>query len=53
MSPYIGSRWYRAPEAILQEKDYEYGIDIWALGCSFAELAITSKAFLKNLTKKS
>jgi serine/threonine protein kinase len=53
MSPFIGSRWYRAPESILQEKDYEYGIDIWAIGCSFAELAITSKPYLKHLTKKS
>ena len=32
------TRWYRAPELILLEKDYGESIDIWAVGCIFAEL---------------
>ena len=32
------TRWYRAPELILLEKDYGSSIDIWAVGCIFAEL---------------
>ena len=34
---YVVSRWYRAPEVILEE---EYGppIDIWAVGCMFKEM---------------
>ena len=32
------TRWYRAPELILLEKDYTEAIDIWAVGCIFAEL---------------
>ncbi len=53
MSPHIASRWYRAPETILLEKDYEFGVDIWAIGCTFAELAVCSKPYLKYITKKS
>ena len=53
MSPHIASRWYRAPEAILLEKDYEFGVDIWAVGCTFAELVVCSKTYLKYLNKKS
>ena len=32
------TRWYRAPELILLEKDYSDQIDVWAVGCIFAEL---------------
>lgn len=31
------TRWYRAPELILVEKDYTPAIDIWSYGCIFAE----------------
>ena len=34
---YIQSRFYRAPEVIL-EIDYSHAIDIWSLGCILAEL---------------
>lgn len=36
-TPHVTSRWYRAPEIILVE-DYSEAIDIWAIGCIFAEL---------------
>ena len=36
-TPYIVSRYYRAPELILACSDYSEKIDIWALGCIFAE----------------
>jgi cyclin-dependent kinase 7 len=32
--------WYRAPELLLGGQHYGYGIDIWALGCIFAELML-------------
>ena len=35
---HVVTRWYRAPEIILLEKDYGPAIDIWAVGCIFAEL---------------
>lgn len=39
--------WYRAPEILLGEKHYSPAVDIWSLGCIFAEL-ILGKVFLKG-----
>lgn len=36
-TPYIVSRYYRAPELILACSDYSNKIDIWAIGCIFVE----------------
>lgn len=36
-TPYIVSRYYRAPELSLGCSDYSHAIDIWAIGCIFAE----------------
>jgi len=33
----ISTRWYRAPEVILLQ-EYDHKIDVWAAGCTFAEL---------------
>ena len=38
LSSHVVTRWYRAPELILMEKQYSYEIDIWSAGCIFAEL---------------
>ena len=38
LTGHVVTRWYRAPELILLEKDYGEAIDIWAVGCLFAEL---------------
>jgi len=34
----VATRWYRAPELILLEKDYGPAIDMWSVGCIFAEM---------------
>lgn len=34
----IVSLWYRAPEIILGCEDYFLGVDMWSIGCIFAEL---------------
>ena len=31
--------WYRAPEILLGQKEYALPIDIWSVGCIFAEMA--------------
>jgi len=31
--------WYRAPEILLGSKRYTTSIDMWSLGCIFAEMA--------------
>ena len=38
MSNHIGTRWYRAPEVIAVEKQYDQAIDIWSLGCVLHEM---------------
>jgi serine/threonine protein kinase len=30
--------WYRCPEILLCQEQYSHGIDIWSLGCIFAEM---------------
>lgn len=36
---YVATRWYRAPELILTHKiSYSTAIDVWSVGCIFAEM---------------
>ncbi len=37
-NPYVVSDFYRAPELFLNYLDYDYRIDVWAVGIIFAEL---------------
>ena len=32
------TRWYRAPEVILNASEYSKPVDVWSVGCIFAEL---------------
>ncbi|KAL7598553.1 mitogen-activated protein kinase homolog NTF3 [Lactuca sativa] len=38
MTEYVVTRWYRAPELLLCCDNYGTSIDIWSVGCIFAEL---------------
>lgn len=38
LTSHVVTRWYRAPELILIEKNYNSKIDVWSLGCIFGEL---------------
>jgi mitogen-activated protein kinase 1/3 len=38
MSNYIATRWYRAPEVLLNRKRYTKAVDMWSVGCILAEL---------------
>ncbi|AMD20383.1 HDL361Cp [Eremothecium sinecaudum] len=33
----VVTRWYRAPELVLGDKNYTTAVDIWGIGCVFAE----------------
>ena len=46
LSSRIVSRWYRSPEVILTEKDYESTLDIWSLGCILAETLTCSQLYI-------
>ena len=37
--------WYRAPEILLGGKQYATGVDIWSVGCIFAEMVNKSPLF--------
>ncbi|ODQ81949.1 hypothetical protein BABINDRAFT_32129 [Babjeviella inositovora NRRL Y-12698] len=45
---YVATRWYRAPELILSNKNYTKSIDMWAVGCIFAELYGRRPLFVGN-----
>lgn len=35
---YVATRWYRAPELLVGEQNYGGAVDVWAIGCLFAEM---------------
>ena len=41
----IGTRFYRAPEIVLCDPNYAFGVDIWAAGCILGELLLN---FVEN-----
>ena len=41
----IVSLWYRAPEIILGSEDYLLGVDMWSMGCIFAEFYTLKPVF--------
>lgn len=45
MSEYVTTRWYRAPEVLLTSGQYGPELDIWSLGCIFAELILRKPLF--------
>ena len=44
-TPYVVSRYYRAPELILACNKYDFSIDIWATGCIIFELLTKTPMF--------
>ena len=44
-TPYVVSRYYRAPELILACTKYSDSIDIWAVGCILFELVTRTPMF--------
>eukprot|EP00049_Salpingoeca_infusionum_P019357 m.361513 g.361513 ORF g.361513 m.361513 type:complete len:402 (-) comp19653_c0_seq1:421-1626(-) len=35
---YVATRWYRAPELLVGDTQYGPPVDVWAIGCVFAEM---------------
>ncbi|KAL0725423.1 hypothetical protein Bca4012_040022 [Brassica carinata] len=45
MTEYVVTRWYRAPELLLNSSVYTSAIDIWSVGCIFLELLTRQVVF--------
>ncbi len=45
LTEYVVTRWYRAPEIMLACQEYTSAIDVWSVGCIFAELLARSPLF--------
>lgn len=45
MTEYVCTRWYRAPEVLCSWTDYTSAIDIWSIGCIFAEMLARKPLF--------
>jgi len=45
LTEYVVTRWYRAPEIMLACQEYTKAIDVWSVGCIFAELLARSPLF--------
>jgi serine/threonine protein kinase len=45
LTEYVVTRWYRAPEILLATTDYTTAIDVWSVGCIFAELLAREPVF--------
>ncbi|KAK9399529.1 mitogen-activated protein kinase 12 [Crotalus adamanteus] len=47
MTGYVVTRWYRAPEVILNWMHYTQTVDIWSVGCIMAEM-VTGRPLFKG-----
>ncbi|PRQ46634.1 putative protein-serine/threonine kinase CMGC-CDK-CCRK family [Rosa chinensis] len=48
MTSCVGTRWFRAPELLYGSVDYGLEVDLWSLGCIFAELFTLQPLFPGN-----
>ena len=39
MTPKVVTLWYRAPDVLMGSRKYSTPVDIWSVGCIFAEMA--------------
>lgn len=42
---YVSTRWYRAPELLVGDRNYGKAVDVWAIGCIFVELLTGNPLF--------
>lgn len=45
MTPLVVTLWYRAPELLLGQTQYSTAVDMWSVGCIFAELLLKKPLF--------
>lgn len=45
LTEYVATRWYRAPEVMLNAKGYTKSMDMWSVGCILAEMISNKPIF--------
>jgi len=45
LTEYVVTRWYRAPEIMCSKKMYDEAVDVWSVGCIFAEFFLRKPLF--------
>jgi len=45
LTEYVATRWYRAPEIMLNARGYTKAIDVWSVGCILAEMLTNQPLF--------
>eukprot|EP00923_Selenidium_pygospionis_P046214 GHVN01079703.1.p1 GENE.GHVN01079703.1~~GHVN01079703.1.p1 ORF type:complete len:388 (-),score=39.50 GHVN01079703.1:115-1278(-) len=53
MTQHVVTRWYRPPEIILLSETYNTKVDVWGLGCIFAELLQTHERNQPHYVQRS
>jgi len=51
MTEYVCTRWYRAPEVLCSWSHYSSAIDVWSIGCIFAEMLSRKPLFAGQNTQ--
>ncbi len=41
----VASRYFKGPELLVDLQDYDYGLDLWSLGCMFAGMIFRKEPF--------
>eukprot|EP01125_Pyxidicula_operculata_P011982 TRINITY_DN3928_c0_g1_i2.p1 TRINITY_DN3928_c0_g1~~TRINITY_DN3928_c0_g1_i2.p1 ORF type:complete len:178 (-),score=12.98 TRINITY_DN3928_c0_g1_i2:354-887(-) len=44
----VATKFYKSPELLVDMNDYDYSIDIWAMGCMFASMIFQKYPFFKG-----
>ena len=44
----MATRYYKAPELLVNDTKYNYSIDVWALGCMFAGMLFKIRTLFKG-----
>ena len=52
MTDYVATRWYRAPELLLNTTKYDGSVDMWSIGCILAQI-LRRKTILKGEHSKN
>eukprot|EP01061_Rhynchopus_euleeides_P042682 TRINITY_DN74458_c0_g1_i1.p1 TRINITY_DN74458_c0_g1~~TRINITY_DN74458_c0_g1_i1.p1 ORF type:complete len:510 (+),score=200.66 TRINITY_DN74458_c0_g1_i1:82-1611(+) len=50
MTDYVTMRWYRAPELVMESKQYTEAVDMWGVGCILAEM-LGSKPLFRGVDR--